>query len=287
MAYQVGRNSGGRVQGIGTVDAPDANGTAAAICPAIVLAVFYFWKSKSKLQRAAFVIALAFIVNAIILINSRGAFLGVAVSMLYFFGFMIFSKFQQENQRRIVAYLLCLAAIGGTVLIDEAFVERMLTIKETEVSYEKETGASRTIFWLAAIDMAKDYPFGQGYRGFNHHSPDYLPPDMDTGSSRNRTVHSTWFEALSEIGYPGLVCFMLLLASCFRTAKQIKHLAFKERNHELYFKLVAMEAALLAFIVAMTFLNRLRAEILHWLILFTAVAYNLYVAQTRQQQHNR
>ena len=69
VAFQTGRNAtGGRVEGIGTVDSPDANGIAAAIAPALVLCLYYFWTSPKLWVKGLIVIAGVFIANGLVLI---------------------------------------------------------------------------------------------------------------------------------------------------------------------------------------------------------------------------
>lgn len=282
MVFQVGRNRGDRVEGVGTVDAPDTNGVAAAIAPTLVLVLYYFWKSTSTTARFFLVIAGAFIANAIVLINSRGAFLATAASFAYFMFYQFFSKYQSKHQKASVIGILVLGLIGAAMVIDQSAIDRFRSIKSEGMTEEQETGATRVFFWIAAMDLARDHPFGAGAAGFEALAPDYLPVDIDSGGSRNRAVHSTWFEALSEIGYPGLFFLIMLITSAFRATKKCKAQAIKSNDINLYYKILALEAALIAYIVAMTFLNRFRAEVLHWCILFTACAYNIYVVKQAQ-----
>ncbi|HEB66734.1 MAG TPA: O-antigen ligase domain-containing protein [Gammaproteobacteria bacterium] len=285
VAYQVGRNAGGRVEGIGMVDSPDANGTAAAIAPAVVLCLYYFWTSKSLLVKGLITVAAAFIVNGLILINSRGAFLATAASMAYFMLYMYFSSFQRKHQKAVATFVI-LAGLGGFLyLADDTFFERMKTISGTQIEQaeEKETGATRLYFWQSAIRLSTDYPLGVGFRGFNFYAPQYLPEYLDTGGHRNRSVHSSWFEALTEAGYPALLAVVLMVVSAFRACNETKKALKEEGRVDDYFKVIAIQAALIAFVVAMTFLNRLRAEILYWCILYTACAYNIYVLRPRKE----
>lgn len=275
--FQTGRNSSGRVEGIGTVDSPDANGLAAAIVPSLVLALYYFWTASTKKGKAVFAVSGVFIANALVLINSRGAVLAAAVSLMYFMGALHFSKLQKKGQRKAVVIIMILGCLGGLRLLDDSFVERIKTIKNTEVNEEKETGATRTVFWLASLDVVADHPLGAGYRAFNYYSDEYLPMDMNTGNSRSRTVHSTWFEVLTEMGYLGFFVFMMMLYSCFSMTHECKKKTNNLESVDDYFKIIALEAAFIAFIVAMTFLNRSRAEILYWMVLFVSCAYNVYV----------
>lgn len=278
-AFQTGRNSGIRVEGIGTVDSPDANGLAAAIAPSAVIALYYFWVSTNKKIKMLMLVAGAFIANAIVLINSRGAFLAVAASAGYFMCYMYFSKYQRKYQKLAAVGLTIFGLAGTLVVVDASFIERITGMTEDSQidTSEAESGATRFIFWKSAIDMSFDHPFGAGYQGFNAYAPIYIPADVNTGGSIHRTVHSSWFETLTEIGYLGLFAFIMMIYSCFRTAKLCKNKLVKDDDIDNYFKIIALEAALIAFIVAMTFLNRMRAEILYWCVLYIACAYNIYV----------
>jgi hypothetical protein len=277
MVFQVGRNSGDRVDGVGMVDSPDSNGTAAAIAPSLVLLLYYFWTTKNKLMKGVFAVAGAFIANAIVLINSRGAFLGVADSVAYFIFPMFFSKVQRKNQKLTVIFLVMFGLAGVAVVADDSFWARMGTISEEKTSEGKESGATRTAFWGAAWDMAKDYPMGVGVSGFQFYAPQYIPKGINTGGSRNRAVHSTWVEALSELGYIGFVALIAMVLSAFYCSRKTRAV-LKEQGHvDEYFKMYALEGALIAFLIAMTFLNRLRADVLYWCILYICCAYNIYV----------
>lgn len=283
--WQIGRNSGNRVEGVGLVDSPDANGLAAAIAPAIVLCVYYFWIKTDKVQKGLFALAGVFIANAIVLINSRGAFLGVAASVLFFMYYMYTSSFQRKNQKKMAVFIVVAGLNGGLYLADDDFINRILGIgAEVEKSETQESGATRMIFWQAAWDMAKDHPFGGGYRTFNYYSPAYIPEGIDTGNSRSRSVHSTWFETLTEVGYLGLLAFVAMLISSWRCINKVK--VYLKENNEVdeYFKMIAVQSSLIAFLIAMTFLNRMRAEILYWLVMFCSVAYNVYYVKAKKNE---
>ena len=285
MAMQKGRNGAGRVEGIGTVDSPDANGLAAAIAPSVVLCLYYFWTASNNKIRLLIAIAGAFIANGIVLINSRGAFLAVAVSCGLFMWHMYFSSFQRKYQKAAAVVITLAGLTGAAVIVDKAFIERIytMTTQSTE-NVDQESGATRFIFWQSAWEMTKDYPFGNGFQGFNVFAPMYIPEGVDTGESRKRSVHSTWFETLTEIGYVGLFALIMMLYACYRTSNITKR-ALKERvDVDNYFKVIALQCALLAFVVAMTFMNRMRAEILYWCVLFIACAYNIYVVRYTANQ---
>jgi hypothetical protein len=111
LAHITGRNFQGRVEGIGMVDAPDANDTAAALVPAAVILMYFAWMGNKKTKLLALFCG-ALIANGIVLINSRGSFLGVVVSLSVFLGYMIFSRYQKKGQRS-AAFLMIVLAVGG------------------------------------------------------------------------------------------------------------------------------------------------------------------------------
>ena len=276
IVYQTGRNAGDRVEGVGTVDAPEANGLAAALAPAIVINLYYFWVSRTLKEKVFFALAGAFTANAIVLINSRASFLAVAFSVSYFMWKLFFSTYQRPKQKATVAWIAVLGLCGAAYIVDYGFIERMRTIKTEEQSTDKETGKTRLTFWLAAIEVSKDHPLGLGARGFDAVSDIYVPESVNTGKSRNRSVHSTWFEVLTEQGYLGIFAFVGMLLSAYFTLRKIRKYLAKSGNIDAYFKMYALQCALMCFAVSMTFMNRFRAEILGWLILFIAASYNVY-----------
>lgn len=277
VAYQVGRNAGDRVEGIGTVDAPDSNGIAAAIAPSLVLCLYYFWMNKTWWGKGLVAVAGAFVANGLVLINSRGAFLGACASIGLFMAYMYFSPIKRKSQKSIAIYITIFGLIGLLSMVDESTMNRFSSISDSEMTEESETGATRVFFWLAAWEMAKDHPLGAGNRSFEYYAPIYIPEEVNTGGHRNRAVHSTWMETLSEVGYLGLFVFIMLMYSTHSSLQQCKKVLRNENRVDEYFKIIAIQAAFLSFLIAMTFLNRMRAEILYWIILYAAIAYNVYV----------
>ena len=285
--FQIGRNAGNRVEGVGLVDSPDANGLAAAIAPSLVLTLYYYWISKKYWMKGMFAIAGLFIANAVVLINSRGAFLAVAASIAFFMYFMYTSSFQRKHQKKMAVFITIAGLSGALYIADDDFISRITGITgEVDKAEKQESGATRLVFWEAAWEMAKDYPYGNGYRGFNYLSPFYIPEGIDTGGNRSRSVHSTWFETLTEVGYLGLLFFIMMLWSAWKHLNKVRSYLRGNQLVDEYFKIIALQGSLIAFVIAMTFLNRMRAEVLYWLIMFSAAAYNVYVLKKYAGQPN-
>lgn len=287
VAFQLGRNAADRLEGIGTVDAVDSNGVAAAIAPSLIIAFYYFWINKKFIYKAAFACAGIFIANALVLVNSRGGFLAATASFVLLFAYLIKSRVTIKRQKKYVIIVMITGIFGFLSITDDVFLNRFDTLSSIELNKEKETGATRTFFWLAAIDMARDFPLGAGVNGFIYYAPLYIPEDVATGRRRNRAVHSTWFEALSEIGYLGLIGLIALVVTSFLSLQKCKYITIQKNDYNGYYLSVTLQASLLAFVIAMTFVNRLRADVFYWCILYSACAYNIYYIQSSKLEKDK
>ncbi|RBW49727.1 O-antigen ligase family protein [Marinobacter sp. F3R11] len=274
IAYSVGRDGQGRVEGIGMIDTGgDGNMTAAAMVPALIILTYMAWMGNKKVKLLA-IFCGGFIANGIVLINSRGAFLGAVVGTLFFLMYMIFSKYQRKGQKG-TAILIILIGLAGTIYVtDEAFWSRMETLQDIDDG--GKSGSHRVDFWMATFDVLQDYPLGVGIQGFIELSPNYLPERYFEGRKVGKATHSTWFQALSEIGWIGFLCLLALLISTFKISRKTKQHLINVENYDAYFKVLALEGALISFLVAASFIDRARSEMLYWLILFIAVASNIY-----------
>jgi len=279
IAYSVGRDGQGRVEDIGMIDTGgDGNMTAAAMVPALIILTYMAWMGNKKVKALA-IFCGALIANGIVLINSRGAFLGAVVGTLFFLFYMIFSRHQRKGQRG-TAILIILIALAGTVYVaDEAFWTRMETIQNVDDG--GGSGSHRVDFWMATFDVLQDYPLGVGIQGFIQLSPDYLPEHYFEGRKIGKATHSTWFQVLSEIGWLGFFFLLALLISTFKLSRNTKRHLIIIENYDAYFKVLALEGALLSFLVAVSFIDRARSEMLYWLILFIAIASNIYYLRSK------
>lgn len=265
----VGRNAAGRVEGIGTVDSPEANTIAASIVPVISLITYFGWIGGWKAKAMAAVCGLL-VANGLILINSRGAFLGGALSLGYFLSVMMFSKYKLPKQRLFSVLLIFVITAAVIRLVDETFIERMSTLSEQTTIKDEGSGSRRVHFWLATFDLLNDHPLGAGIYGYDTLSPIYLDPKFlgEEFGSAARAVHSLWFQALSEVGWIGFAAFVFLLVSLYRHLRRAKQILIAKNKLKQYYLLIAIEAGMLGFLVSCSFINMFRSQILYWMLLY-------------------
>lgn len=274
LAWSVGRNSQGRVEGIGFADGHDANGVAAVLAPSLVILLYYFWQGSKKIKVLAALMG-GVIANGIVLINSRGSFLAVVISSAIFVLFMIFSRFQKKGQRATAVFVIIFGISGALYVTDDLFWERMGTLQDVGADEGRTSGASRTEFWWATFDMIGDNPKGLGISGYELISSNYIRPDI-IGGVEHRAVHSSWFQLLSELGWSGPVVMFFLIFSLLKMSRKAKKYVVANDDYGAYFKILAIECALVAYFVAATFIDRIRAEVFWWMVLFVMIATNVY-----------
>jgi hypothetical protein len=270
--FVLGRNSNGRVEGMGVIDAPDSNGASATLVPALPLLIFYFLFASNKI-RVMLVVAGGLIVNALILINSRGAFVGGAVSVSYFLWGMYFSSVKLQYQKLIVMVVIIFGCIGLYVLIDDSFYQRMNTL--TEVQDGHKSGSHRYRMWLSTFDLLEDYPFGVGAYGYEYLSKIYVDSSLFFHGQKRKAVHSIWFQALSEVGWHGFFFFMMLISSTYFMAKRSKKISKQNNNIYQYYLMHALLSSYLGVLATSTFLNQFRVQMVYWTILFILCLYTI------------
>lgn len=287
IAYEVslkGRNSQGRVEGIGMVDTGgDSNAASAALVPSLSILLFYCWKGtvKSRLTAAFFA---AIIANGIVLLNSRGAFLGTVAGCGYLLTHMIFSKHQLKGQRGTALMLVVVAVLGFLYVADAAFWERMATLKEVDDG--SASGSHRVEFWLATFDVLDDYPLGVGIWGYKTISQEYLPAHYFTETLTGKAVHSTWFQILNELGWIGFALAMAMLFSIFRSTAMAKKRCLKNRLNEYYFLIISYEASIISFLVTVSFISSFRAVSLYILISLTLALCSVVNKKKRKEDES-
>lgn len=273
MAHDTGRTANWRLEGIGMTDAVDSNGAAAVLITSVPIFIFYLIKGRPW-QKIVSLVCLAFVFDGIILINSRGAFLGLFVAGLYF-AFMIMKE--RLLTRSIKLKIVAIGLVGVALFVyltDEAFRERMWTIVAHATGEETEE-TSRIFYWKKSLEVANRHPLGAGVHGYNYYSPQLLPEKYLTKNG-TRSVHSTYFQALSEFGYLGPILLFGFILSNFVMVWKVQEFVWKYKNDYLYLQILSISSSLIAFLIAAAFLDRLYAEMMYWLPMFIACFTNIY-----------
>lgn len=259
QAYNMPRHSG-RLEGVGTPDTDNANHFALLLATIVPLALPLL-TLPDRIIKVLVVAPLVFILNGIVLCNSRGAMLAMICSLVCIFLIIRKGKF-----RRNLVIFSVIGIVMFAYLADPIFWERFKTIAE---SPEKDKGSGRLDIWPNGLKMVPDHPFGAGGDGFIILSPKYLPVNLLDSSGR-RASHNTYLLILVEQGAAGLLIYTCFFGNVIflihRARKSIVSDFDKDRARYppdksfLYISSIAVESALWGHAVGAFFGNRLYYE---------------------------
>ena len=272
LAYQ---NPGsGRLEALGSGDVAGSAFASMQMSTGLIFAGFAFigfanWKRWIALA------AIPFIINALILMVTRAAFIGLiaAAPIAYYLA--------PVRQRRFVLLSLVLGGVLGATLANDLFWSRISTIPGVGEAQQhmESSAASRIDIATANIRMFGDHPWGVGHRGNDILSPKYMPSSLMASGEDKRSAHNTLMAVLVDHGLPGLLIFLCIHWSIARAVWGIKG----------YLNLIApsirpfaaaLGPSLVAYWANAQFANMTKSEIVLWIAVL-AGAIKATVSSTR------
>lgn len=167
------------------------------------------------------------LVLAVVASLSRGGFVGLVAALVYCFA---------VSAHKVRNFLLALLAAGVfAVLVPQDYVEEMSTIQNTD----KGTADTRKFLWATAWNVWKDHPvLGVGGSNFNYIAGRYTPkddprwqtPDYQERDWSGTTVHSTYFQFLSEMGTVGTALYAIMVVGHFRAVGSLRRRVRRRRD---------------------------------------------------------
>jgi probable O-glycosylation ligase (exosortase A-associated) len=185
---------------------------------------------------------------------SRGGFLAAGTMVAFYL-------LRTKNKIRSCIGAAMVAGIVLSVL-PQTFWDRMSTIHVAEDDLEDDSARSRLHFWRVAVAMANDNPiFGVGHNAYNIAYDTYDSSHGRYGSGRS--VHSSWFGVMAELGYPAFVVYVLMLVLAFFGSGLVARRAKRGKAPpELYHYAAAIQTAFAVFIVGGSFVPSQYTEML-------------------------
>jgi len=264
-AFRDPKRTAGRLANVGSGDTRGDNGAAAHFLTVIPLACVYLLLHSDRRIRALCFVGLPLLINAFILCNSRGAFMGFAAAGLV-------SVLLVKGGHR----LRMLGAAAVLALLTYALADPQFINRQTNTNYSDGSAQGRLAAWRSSLDLIADHPFGTGGQGFFVLSPQYVAELVDELGGE-RDPHNTYVLVASEWGVIGLGLFLAYFISTFRLLSLVKRRA--PEGGLWYYRSVALQASLFGFLVASLFIDRLYSEAPYWM---GAFAVSLHRLQTHQ-----
>ena len=258
---------------IGGPDSFNDNEAAAHVIPTLPFLALFFWQGN-KWQRILALVAAPFIVNMLILCNSRGATVGITAAIVA--GLLLMNW-----RLRLRMALVAVAAIPLVLsLVDQRFIDRQLTLMQfmeegLDGQELQNDGAAneRVLSWKGGLRLIGDRPLGVGGGGYDLLSPVYAPEVVEAHEGELRAVHNTYLWAAADWGVGGLVALLGFIGSALLTLHRIRR---QTANETLKLESLTLEVSLIAFLGAAVFINRMYAEILYWLVALAASLANIH-----------
>ena len=230
QAYGLPRSAyiGGRLDGrVGGSDFLDSNALAAFMVASSVIIGSVFMRTAwwGKIICGA---AGAFALNTIVLCRSRGAVLALVGA-----GVAIIALSPRHIRGKMIAGAL-VALLGLAYVSDAQFLARMANIGNN-VSSAVEAGQTsdmstnmRLAAWRGGFKMFKAHPLGVGAGNFNQYIGYY------SSEVEGLSPHSTYVQAIAELGFPGLILVLALFinggVTTLKVLKDSHHLSEPDRS---------------------------------------------------------
>lgn len=173
---------------------------------------------------------------------SRGALLGGAAVIMFLLA-------RSSYKLRALAVTI----VVGTVLFLAIPSQQKSRLAEAG---DDATSQSRLTYWKHGIEMTNEHPLlGIGFENWGPYYRDHI----GYTSSRQEVAHNTVVEAASELGYSGLLVFVLLIGCTFVLNARTRAMAIRVgQEGRLTFHLATgLDGALIGFLVSGFFISAL------------------------------
>lgn len=265
LGWEAFRSTGtGRLETVSAPGVDDANMLAAHLVTGLTAAGFLFVGTK-RWWRWIALGTIPFILNAVVLTQSRGGFLALLAAGLA----ALFLA--PKVHRKFVGAALVLGAVLLAALANQDFWDRIATIRG-----DKSQGEETRVQLIGPqFQMFKDHPFGAGYRGNVALSRQYMPAEL-LSNNGSRAAHNTFMAALVDQGAPGAILLLSLYAWMFITLRRLRRSEGPSTPPELILYTAAIGTALASCVIAGLFLNLLTFEVQVWLVALLAALTTLH-----------
>jgi len=245
-----------RLDGIGGPDFRESAGLAIHLFALMPFVAIVLLQKKLWLKGLAF-FAAGYSMNAILLCRARSAFVAGIVAGVVAIWYV------PRQYRRWIILALILGAIGGFILSDEWFWERMMTI--TSSGEEREGSAAiRLGIWRGAWEMFKEHPWGIGVGYFRYRIGNYVDDPFLAG----RDAHNSFVICATELGFLGLAFYVGALTIAWCTLSRLSKRIRTQLPDPGLFELLVLAArlALIVYVISGLFVSRFYTEGAWWFI---------------------
>ena len=248
-----------RLEGVGAPGATGANQLASLMVTVLPITGAFFLAGK-RWEKLLMLPIAPFILNVVLLCNSRGAFLSLILST----GVLL--VFAPPRVRKRVLLLVCLGGVATWMLLgDPHIVERFMSTFANK-EHRDHSAQGRIDYWIAGLRVLNDHPIGTGGDGFKRvYGPQYIIAVNGENFSA-RSIHEGYINEACEWGVQGLFLRMLFLIGGI--ALLWKSSRTPDTAHDPFIRLVGIVVitGMFAFLVTCLFGDFLDEEWGYWVM---------------------
>lgn len=229
----------------------DGNDFALSVNVVIPFCLFMMLESQTVTKKLLYAGILSVLILAVVATQSRGGVLALAGVGVYYW---------LKSDRKIIGVVgIVLVSVLIVATAPPQFFERMETMTKTGDEMEG-SAQGRILAWTSAVRMAADHPLlGVGVGHFPvKYGAEYRPEGYGQNEIPWQTAHSSYFLVLGELGIPGIIFLIGIIASNLLagewTLREMK-IRLTERDVNNRNLLIALNASLVAFAVGGAFLS--------------------------------
>ncbi|HTG39381.1 putative O-glycosylation ligase, exosortase A system-associated [Sphingomonas sp.] len=169
-----------------------------------------------------------------------------------------------RDTKRRVAYIVTIAALGLVAIpfLPQSFTQRMDTIS----GYQGDQSAStRIVIWKWTWDFVRANPAGGGFGAYHQNRFEVTIREAgDDGTVRTARVvdqgrawHSSYFELLGELGFPGFALWIALNIAGLVRMEMLRHRFARAGPEDLWIRDLArgLQSAQIVYLVGSLFLS--------------------------------
>ena len=263
LAYEAGT----RLNGVGGPGISTSNQLSAHLATSVLFGGVLLL-AKSKYIRFIPVLTLPFILNGIILTNSRGGFVALilgAASLLYLV---------PKTSRKLMIIYGVLGVLLLSLLVHDQFLERLDSIFVEDVDGRDKSAESRLPIIMSQLEIFKSNPLGAGDGGTGALSWLYLDP-IYLGANGLRSSHNTYMSVLVNHGIPGTTLYIILIFLVIKMLVDLKRRDIEGWSRNLGLMRAAAGGGFIVIAVAGMFTDNIRAEVSFWCIAMLLVLLTL------------
>ena len=219
------------------------NDMALHLVTIVPISIALLFSTRNLLLKLPYAVCAVLMVTAIVISFSRGAFLGLAISIL-----VLAWKIGRRNRLAIAALVMAFG-LAFLALAPASYLDRMATISNPS---KEGSALSRRNVLLRSIEVAIANPLlGVGMGNFH------------IVSIKELVSHNAYTQVAADLGIPAMIVYVLFIITPFKQLRRIERETFASRRGSKYYYLsVGLQASMVGYMVSS---------------FFGAVAYQYYI----------